>query len=440
MNNKGIIITLSVTLGVTLLGVMIALIVFIVTTNTYATQLENMYKRNYYELSSNINDIEVDMSKLIATNSTPTKREVLTNIYSNCTMANNNLSMLPISNNKIKDVNDYINKLGGYVYSLLTKVNNNEDFSDYDYEKIKELHTKSQKLKVAYNNHIASLKFDYKILSEVDFDNGDKSSFDAGLISSDNSKVPTLIYDGPFADSIINKEIKGLGDNTVSMEDAYDIVAQQLKLLDIETIEYVGESNGDFYTYNFNVKADNRTLYVQVSKTGGKIVDITGYSNGKGEKYDINQCINMAEVFATELGYESMHQVWYAENGNIVYINLAPIINKVIYYPDLVKVKVDKSAGVIALEGKNYWYNHIERSLGNYQITFDDAQNNLSPALTVIERNFALIPNKFSGETLTYEFICKWQDYTYYVYVDVATGEEVNIMRVIKTNTGDLII
>ena len=208
----------------------------------------------------------------------------------------------------------------------------------------------------------------------------------------------------------------------------------------VETIEYVGESNGDFYTYNFNVKADNRTLYVQVSKTGGKIVDITGYSNGKGEKYDINQCINMAEVFATELGYESMHQVWYAENGNIVYINLAPIINKVIYYPDLVKVKVDKSAGVIALEGKNYWYNHIERSLGNYQITFDDAQNNLSPALTVIERNFALIPNKFSGETLTYEFICKWQDYTYYVYVDVATGEEVNIMRVIKTNTGDLII
>ena len=302
------------------------------------------------------------------------------------------------------------------------------------------MHTKSQKLKVAYNNHIASLKFDYKILSEVDFDNGDKSSFDAGLISSDNSKVPTLIYDGPFADSIINKEIKGLGDNTVSMEDAYDIVAQQLKLLDVETIEYVGESNGDFYTYNFNVKADNRTLYVQVSKTGGKIVDITGYSNGKGEKYDINQCINMAEVFATELGYESMHQVWYAENGNIVYINLAPIINKVIYYPDLVKVKVDKSAGVIALEGKNYWYNHIERSLGNYQITFDDAQNNLSPALTVIERNFALIPNKFSGETLTYEFICKWQDYTYYVYVDVATGEEVNIMRVIKTNAGDLII
>ena len=132
MKNKSIIITLSVVMGITLLSVFAALIVFIITTNTYSNQLENLYKRNYYELSSNINDIEVDMSKLIATNSTTTKREVLTNLYSNCTMANNNLSMLPISNTKIKNVNDFVNKLGGYVYSLLTKVNNNQSFSDYD--------------------------------------------------------------------------------------------------------------------------------------------------------------------------------------------------------------------------------------------------------------------------------------------------------------------
>lgn len=128
------------------------------------------------------------------------------------------------------------------------------------------------------------------------------------------------------------------------------------------------------------------------------------------------------------------------QSNNIVYINLAPIINHVIYYPDLVKVKVDKCAGVIALEGKNYWYNHIARDLDNINVTFDKAQNNLSKALTVNERNYALIPNKYSGETLTYEFVCTWKDYTYYVYIDVSTGEEVNIMRVIKTTSGDLII
>lgn len=440
MKNKSIIITLSVVMGITLLSVFAALIVFIITTNTYSNQLENLYKRNYYELSSNINDIEVDMSKLIATNSTTTKREVLTNLYSNCTMANNNLSMLPISNTKIKNVNEFVNKLGGYVYSLLTKVNNNQSFSDYDYQTINDLHSESQRLMVAYNEHISSLKFDYKILKDVNFSDGDKSLFDAGLVNSDNSKVPTLIYDGPFADSVVNKEIKGLPNNEITKEQASDIVMTQLTMLDVTSIRYVGESDGNFYTYNFSVEADNRTLFVQVSKMGGKIVDITGYSNGNTIKYDLNQCIDMAEILARSLGYDNVYQVWYAENNNIVYINLAPIINHVIYYPDLVKVKVDKCAGVIALEGKNYWYNHIERDLDNINVTFDKAQNNLSKALTVNERNYALIPNKYSGETLTYEFVCTWKDYTYYVYIDVSTGEEVNIMRVIKTTSGDLII
>lgn len=440
MKNKSIIITLSVVMGITLLSVFAALIVFIITTNTYSNQLENLYKRNYYELSSNINDIEVDMSKLIATNSTTTKREVLTNLYSNCTMANNNLSMLPISNTKIKNVNEFVNKLGGYVYSLLTKVNNNQSFSDYDYQTINDLHSESQRLMVAYNEHISSLKFDYKILKDVNFSDGDKSSFDAGLVNSDNSKVPTLIYDGPFADSVVNKEIKGLPNNEITKEQASDIVMTQLTMLDVTSVRYVGESDGNFYTYNFSVEADNRTLFVQVSKMGGKIVDITGYSNGNTIKYDLNQCIDMAETLARSLGYDNVYQVWYAENNNIVYINLAPIINHVIYYPDLVKVKVDKCAGVIALEGKNYWYNHIERDLDNINVTFDKAQNNLSKALTVNERNYALIPNKYSGETLTYEFVCTWKDYTYYVYIDVSSGEEVNIMRVIKTTSGDLII
>lgn len=137
MKNKGLIIGLWITVGITFLATLAALVVFIVTTNTYQTQLENLYKRSFYELSSNINDLEVDMSKLVAVNDTTTKREVLTNIYNSCTMANNNISNLPISNNKIEKVNAFINTLGGYTYSLLTKVNDNVDFSDYDYEKLR---------------------------------------------------------------------------------------------------------------------------------------------------------------------------------------------------------------------------------------------------------------------------------------------------------------
>ena len=212
----------------------------------------------------------------------------------------------------------------------------------------------------------------------------------------ENSKVPTLIYDGPFSDSVLNKEVKGLPNYEVSKEDAEQIVKEKLAFLEVKNISFAGESDGEFYTYNFNVETQNSKLFVQVTKQGGVLLDITGYGTGGTENLSSNQAITLAETFATNLGYENLHQVWYAENKNIMYVNLAPIVQGVIYYPDLVKVKVDKTMGqVIALEGKNYCYNHVERSLNSPKITFDDAQSKLSKALSVQERNLTLIPNKF---------------------------------------------
>ena len=99
-------IVVSVVLGLTLLATFIALAVFVGLTNTYSIQLENVYKRSFYELSTNINDIELDMSKLVAVNGTTSKREVLSNIYNSCQTANTNISNLPIQNNKIDKVNN----------------------------------------------------------------------------------------------------------------------------------------------------------------------------------------------------------------------------------------------------------------------------------------------------------------------------------------------
>ena len=441
MKNKSLIITAVVMMAITILLTLSALIVFIITTNTYSTQLENVYKRSFYELSSNINDLEVDMSKLVAVNDVGTKREVLTNIYNSCNMANNNISNLPISNNKIEKVNNFINTMGGYTYSLLTKVNNNEDFTDYDYEKIEELHSASLQLMAEYNEYISTLSFDYRIIDDVDFSNTDSSKYNGGFTDSTASKVPTLIYDGPFSDSVLNKEIKGLSSTEISKDDAEKIIVEKMGWLGINKLTYVNETNSDFYTYNFAVEVKESVLYVQVTKLGGVIIDITGYGTGGLKNLDTNSSIKLAEDFAFKLGYEQVKQVWYAENNNIVYVNLAPIVNGVIYYPDLVKVKVDKTLGqVVALEGKNYCYNHVERGVGGVGLTFNQAQERLSKGLTVTERNLAIIPNKFVGETVAYEFICGWKDYIYYIYIDVETGKEINILRVVKTTMGDLMI
>ncbi len=436
-------IVVAVVLGLTLLATFIALAVFVGLTNTYSIQLENVYKRSFYELSTNINDIELDMSKLVAVNGTTSKREVLSNIYNSCQTANTNISNLPIQNNKIDKVNNFVNVLGGYSYSLLTKTNNNIDFSQDDYATIYTLHDKSLELLYEFNEYISNLKVDYNIIKDVDFNNGNNSGFDAGLsnVNSSSTQIPTLIYDGPFSESVINKQIIGLDSFEVDKVEAEEYIKQTLSFLNIETIEYVGESDGKFYTFNYNVSTSNQQLYVQVTRRGCKIADITSYSAKGDNSLTEAQCVNLAENFAKNLEYDNVRCVWSTTNGNICYVNLAPIVNGVIYYPDLVKVKVDNSTGVVVgLEGTNYCYNHTNRNIEAPNITFDDAQKRLSDALSIKERNYAIIPNKYVGETFVYEFICSWKDYEYYIYIDVNTGEEINVMRVVKTTSGDLII
>ena len=117
------------------------------------------------------------------------------------------------------------------------------------------------------------------------------------------------------------------------------------------------------------------------------------------------------------------------------------MVDGVIYYPDLVKVKVDKSrAQVVGLDGTNYCYNHTTRATQTPTISKTKALEKVGTRLTVVDTNLAIIPNEFVGETFVYEFICTWKDYEYYVYVDALSGEEVDILRVCKTTYGNLII
>ena len=98
---KNAVIVLALILGSVIIALSVMLTVFIAKTNTYKLQLENNYKRNFYELISDINQLEINMSKLIATNSIKSQKQLLTDIYDTSKTSSVNLSALPIANHKI---------------------------------------------------------------------------------------------------------------------------------------------------------------------------------------------------------------------------------------------------------------------------------------------------------------------------------------------------
>ena len=411
---------------------------YLATSNTYRKQLENSYMKSFYEMVDNINSLEVNLSKIVATNNIDSQRELLSEIYESCMIGVTNINNLPISNEKLTEINSLLNTAGGFSYSLLLSNYNGNLIVEKDFQQIESIYDNVLELKYDINNYIQQLKYDYSIIDEINFDDSSGSQFSAGIIGSESAdkKVPSLIYDGPFSNSVINKEIKGLSGVMVSQDTAYQYLQS---IYTNKEIEYIGDTVGKFETYNFKVKTNNE-LFVSVTKNGCMMLTINSYGVGSGRAVSIEEGVGLAEGFADRLGFENMYSVWYQQTGNILYVNLAPIIDKVIYYPDLIKVKVDLcDAVIIGWEATNYATNHVDRNFSS-SIGLLDAIANISPLLTVVERNLCIIPDKFVGEVSAYEFICEWEGYTYYIYIDANSGAEVNILRVVDTSNGNLLM
>lgn len=437
---KKALISVSIVSSVTILGLLCVLFYYLNNLGTYSSVLENVYKKNLYELVTNVNSVEVDISKIVATTSFDTQQKLLNSIYSTCNDIEKNLNNLPISSTKTQKVTNLYNVISGYTYSL---IRNNSVLTDENLSSLEELHTSCLIVMYDLNNYLNDVTFNYSILADVNFDEELDSKFDGGFTESvvNDSSVPSLIYDGPFSESVTNKEIKGLGKIEVSKEQALDIVKSHTLGYEYSEVTFAGETNGKFATYNFNVVGKGIDLFVQVTKLGGKIISINSNADSGTFDYSLTLSKELAQNFALSIGYEDVYPVWAQENGNIIYVNLAPMVDGVIYYPDLVKVKVDKSrAQVVGLDGTNYCYNHTTRATQTPTISKTKALEKVGTRLTVVDTNLAIIPNEFVGETFVYEFVCTWKDYEYYVYVDALSGEEVDILRVCKTTYGNLII
>ncbi len=407
---------------------------FSVASNKYRQTLENNYKKNFYEVASNINDMEIDISKIVATKDRGVVSTLLNSLHSNVNLTLANVNQLPITYDKLTNINMLLNKIGGFSQSLIEKVFDGDALSDEDYTQINNIHTSVLSLKYDINNYYVKVHSDFEILANADSKGA--SDFSSSLLNTEsaNSKVPSLIYDGPFSESVLNKEVVGLSGEDISQGQALDLAK---KLFETEDVSYQGLVSGKFTTYNFYVNRDG--LNVAITKKGGLLLSVTSYGSSGQNTIDANEGVKVAENFARTVGLDNMYSVWTQACGNILYVNLAPIVNSCIYYSDLVKVKVDLvSSRVVGWEATNYATNHKSRVFTS-SITFREAEQNLSSILKVEERNYTIIPDKYVGEVSAYEFICSWKNYTYYIYINSNTGAEANILRVIDTDNGELL-
>jgi len=439
--SKGAIIGLSVAtgiLGATTLGLGIAYGITQGQASGYSMQLENIYKKNYYELVDSVNSSDMQISKLLASDNEDYQAKMLSEISQNAKEMQSSIAALPLTGENILESVRFINQMSGYSKTLEDKVSKGGSLTEQDLKTLNDMHESLTEMK-RYLNHLSNkMLHGYSILEASSRMNGEYDEFtlDFAQVKTDDADYPTMIYDGPFSDSVVNQKVKGLSGSEMSKEDVYKRIDEIFK--NVSSIKYQGQTDGRFNTYNYTLtNSDGQKLYVQATKIGGHVLTVSGSVESDVKNISKEQAEKIALDFAKENGVEDATIVWDEILKSQAYFNIAPKQNGIILYPDLVKVKIDMEKGdVIGYDSIAYWTNHTDRTLSNASISFDKARENINDSFNIKNERLCLSPLDYNREVLCMEFECERNGSTYYIYLNAQTGKEENILKVVKTDDG----
>ncbi len=436
---RGAVIGLAIStgiLGATSLGLGIAYGITQSQANEYSLQLDSVYKRNYYELVDNVNNADMKISKLLASSSENYQAKMLGEIADASKDMQFNIAALPLSNDNIVQSVRFINQMSGYTQVLEEKLNKGGALTESDLSTLREMHKSLSEMKEYLNQMSEKILMGYSIVEASSHANGEIDDFTVNFsgIKTTDTDYPSMIYDGPFSDSVVNQKIVGLKGSEVSKDEAYQKVDKTFK--NLSGINFEGETDGKFNTYNFSIKnSDQKRLYVQVTKIGGNILTVSGNVASDIQNIELDQAEKIALNFAKENGIEKPAVVWHEMLNSQAFFNITPTENGVVLYPDLVKVKVDMEKGdVIGYDAIAYFTNHTKRTLGAPKFEAENLKANIDTSFDIKGSRLVLAPLDYNRQVLCYEFVCERDGATYYIYFNANDGTEENILKVVETS------
>ena len=443
------------TLVVTFITIIIILTVFaLIKSRDYRLLAENSYNQAFYELNENVNTTEELLKKALISNDAMHASKILTSIWQEASLAQTNISRLPIEVKDLENANKFLTQVSDYSYSLAQKCFAGNNLTNSDIETIENLHEYSVSLKETVNQlnddlYAGNIKWgelSKKGNNAFSKEGSNISKLAISNIEEDLHQYTGLIYDGAYSEN--QNEFKGLGltGEEVTNEEALKSAKEFLGQDRIKEITEAGESeNGKIPCYTFNLKySNNQEGSISVSKKGAHIVEFNGNRNVENVEITDEQAIANAKEFLSKRNIADMKETYFLKENNVLTVNLAYTKNDVIIYPDLIKVKVALDNGeILGIECANYLNSHkSDREIPKPKITKEEALKKVNPKLEILNVDLAIIPNEANNEIFCYEIKgrIKTNEETndFLVYINAETGKEEDILMIVNTPNGTL--
>lgn len=411
---------------------------------TAKQQLEYSYLRAVEDLSMSLDNIKNTLNKGMYASSPEMLSQLSNKLKSDASGAKVALSQLPVENLNLENTYKFLSQVGNYANALAEKCANGETLSDEEKENIRLLYEYAGKLSGNMWNIEQQIGGGYITFDKVNEIAEENSSEEQAISVTDGftdfdqgtENYPTLIYDGPFSDHIMQKEpllIKGRTELT--SEQAMTVA---MHAVGSENVRYVGEETGNMPCWSYECE----NAAVSVTKAGGLICYLIKYRSAGDATLTVSEAEERAEDYLDYLGVESYTDTYYEVYDGTVIFNFAAEQDDVTMYTDLIKVGVALDNGeIMSFDARGYITNHYTRTLGEPQLSLKEASARVSHELTIRSHELCVIPTDGANERFCYEFSCIDSDSRQVlVYINADTGAEEQILLLEISSFGTLTV
>ncbi|MGN1195229.1 MAG: PepSY1/2 domain-containing protein, partial [Acutalibacteraceae bacterium] len=411
--------------------------------NKYRTIALASSQRAISELCENLDSITVSLQKGLYVSTKPMLTTLSSQLSRSASCAKVSLGQLTSENMITDEIYKFLSQVGDFTSSVSQNAAEDKPLSQEQRQSLKQLYEYSRSLSESIGTirdgcYDGTISLE-KASSLITADNEDESAYYVDSVNDAEQSLadyPTLIYDGPFADSMLERDAEMLkNESVITFSDARKKAAEYLGVKATE-LKRESDENSKLSMYCFSKSGKT----VAVTKQGGYLGYITNPDYSSAVSISEKEAVKKAKAFLEKVGYPSMKESYYSTYDGVCTINFAYEKDGIIYYSDLIKVSVTLDKGTVAaVDARGFLMNHRYRQSVTPAITEKQAREKLADTLIFLNSKLAMIPTKYGGEKLCYELHCKDDSgQEALVYIDVLTGEEEDILLLLYSDGGML--
>lgn len=422
-------------------------------TETYKLYLKNCYQHSFAELVNSVNEIDTALQKSLYATSPSMVSAVCTEVFGKSTSAQMAMSELPFSNYEIEQMSSFITKVGDYAYMLAKNAAGGAAYTEEEYKNLTALSEAATmmsgnltQLLADINDGVITITELSRAQNEVEAASDSTTPAKLGdsidLMENEFPETPSLIYDGPFSEHILQMKPRMLeGKAEISEDDALRIAAYFLGLKP-ELVQNNGTREGTVPVFILSAKASGGEVTIEVAKKGGIVINVTNSKIVTKAAISAEDAVSIAKRFLEKNGYPQMTESYWMVQGNTAIINFAYTQNDVICYTDLVKVTVALDNGnVSGFDALGYVMSHYQRDIPVPGVSETEAKKMVSENLNILSHSMTIIPTDGKNEVFCHEFKCESSDGRHYiVYINAITGVEQKILILLESENGTLTV